>query len=289
MASPFDLGTASYSGNSTGILGADGVVFNADGTRLFVVGTSDVIYQYDFSTGFDIATASYSGIGFRVNGIDTSPEGLALNASGTKLYIAGNTGNRIYELDLNSAVFAETAANNGQVDGSLVVSLVGETFTNTGGTLMFGSDYNMTGLPAGLTPTLSVAADGLSATLSLAGTAAANENSDDVSDLQFTFSNSAFAGNDAASVVNAIAATTGLGIDFQDNLKSAIYSAPVTVGTAALNDSFDVSPQDQGLTGMSFNTDGTRMYIVGLDGDNIYQYDLSPAYDVSTASAPDCL
>ena len=48
--------------------------------------------------------------------------------------------------------------------------------------------------------------------------------------------------------------------------------------------SFDVGDQDGNPNGLSFNDDGTKMYICGRNSDAAYQYSLSTAYDISTAS-----
>ena len=48
--------------------------------------------------------------------------------------------------------------------------------------------------------------------------------------------------------------------------------------------SFNLSSQDSAPTDISFNNDGTKMYMVGYGNDTIYQYSLSTAYAVSTAS-----
>jgi hypothetical protein len=48
--------------------------------------------------------------------------------------------------------------------------------------------------------------------------------------------------------------------------------------------SFSASSQETYGKGMTFNNDGTSMYIVGYTNDTVYQYSLSTAYDVSTAS-----
>jgi len=50
-------------------------------------------------------------------------------------------------------------------------------------------------------------------------------------------------------------------------------------------DSFDVSGQDTGPTGVTFSSDGTKMFVVGSTGDAVYVYTLSTPFDVSTASA----
>jgi sugar lactone lactonase YvrE len=48
--------------------------------------------------------------------------------------------------------------------------------------------------------------------------------------------------------------------------------------------SFSVSSEETFPTGLSFKTDGTKMYVMGTFNDNINQYSLSTPWDVSTAS-----
>ena len=50
------------------------------------------------------------------------------------------------------------------------------------------------------------------------------------------------------------------------------------------NKVFSTSSEESVPVGGSFNSNGTKMYIVGVSGDAVYQYTLSTAYDVSTAS-----
>ena len=46
----------------------------------------------------------------------------------------------------------------------------------------------------------------------------------------------------------------------------------------------DVSPQDSNPYAIFFKSDGTKMYMVGITNDSVYQYSLSTAWDLSTAS-----
>ena len=50
------------------------------------------------------------------------------------------------------------------------------------------------------------------------------------------------------------------------------------------NKSFDVSSQETKPAGLHFKPDGSKMYVSGYGTDAVYQYSLSTAYDVSTAS-----
>jgi hypothetical protein len=48
--------------------------------------------------------------------------------------------------------------------------------------------------------------------------------------------------------------------------------------------SFSISTQESSPNGVTFKEDGTKMYIIGTSGDDINQYSLSTAWDISTAS-----
>ena len=50
------------------------------------------------------------------------------------------------------------------------------------------------------------------------------------------------------------------------------------------NVSFYVGGQESQPTGVSFKSDGTKLYIVGKNTDTCYQYSLSTAFDITTAS-----
>ena len=57
------------------------------------------------------------------------------------------------------------------------------------------------------------------------------------------------------------------------------------LSTASYNDAtIDISGQEGGSQGISFKSDGTKMYIIGTSSDMVHQYSLSQAWNVSTAS-----
>ncbi len=59
------------------------------------------------------------------------------------------------------------------------------------------------------------------------------------------------------------------------------------VSTASYVDSFDISSQETQPFGLAFNTDGTKMFVVGKAGADVYEYSLSTGFDVSTAEFVD--
>ena len=56
------------------------------------------------------------------------------------------------------------------------------------------------------------------------------------------------------------------------------------ISTASYSTSFSLSGQIISITGLFFKDDGTKMYTIGYSSRDINEYDLSTAWDISTAS-----
>lgn len=56
------------------------------------------------------------------------------------------------------------------------------------------------------------------------------------------------------------------------------------ISTASYSQSFDISAQETAVTSFLFKPDGFKMYVTGSANDAVFEYDLSSAWDVSTAS-----
>lgn len=61
-------------------------------------------------------------------------------------------------------------------------------------------------------------------------------------------------------------------------------STPFNINTVAATTTKDVSAQDTNPMDVKLSADGTKMYFLGTENENVYQYSLSTAYNVSTAS-----
>ena len=57
------------------------------------------------------------------------------------------------------------------------------------------------------------------------------------------------------------------------------------VSTAVINQNLSITATDNNPQGLYFNTDGTKMFFSGGQNDTVYEYSLSSAWDISTASA----
>jgi 6-phosphogluconolactonase (cycloisomerase 2 family) len=74
---------------------------------------------------------------------------------------------------------------------------------------------------------------------------------------------------------------TGAGTDAVNEFD---LSTAWDVSTAAIFQSFSVAAQDNNPTALFFKPDGLKMYVIGSQNDLVYEYNLSTAWDVSTAT-----
>jgi 6-phosphogluconolactonase (cycloisomerase 2 family) len=86
---------------------AQGLSFKADGTRMYVVGTNDVLYEYSLSTAWDISSASYNNVNKTLS-TNGGPTDLFFKPDGTKFYVAEP--NYVYEYSLSTAWNITTAS-----------------------------------------------------------------------------------------------------------------------------------------------------------------------------------
>ena len=216
---PYDISGATYDSKvfnaGSQESAAEGLAFNADGTKMFIVGSgSDTVYEYNLTTAFDISTAAYNSVSFSVASQETTPGGLDFSPDGTKMYIAGYTNDTVFQYTLSTAFDLSTASYSGlSFDVSAQENGLQTVVFNPAGSKMY-----------------------------IRG-----------------FTNNTF---------------------FQYSL-----STPHNVSTASY-DSVSFTPTAQGSQPISlaFNADGTKCFVANGDTDAIFQYSLSSAYNVGTAS-----
>ncbi len=215
---PYDLTAASASGDELGVNEESpaGMAFNDDGTKLFVIGfSSDDVVEYTLTTGYDLTTATASGDELSVNTGDSAPHGMAFNGDGTKLFVIGNSDDKIVEYTLTTG-------------------------------------YDLT-------------------------TASGPEDELDVSDELSRPYGMAFNGD-------------GTKLFVIGNLDDKVVEYTLTTGydlttASASVFEFSVANEESSPEGLSFNDDGTRLFVIGSDDDAVVEYTLTSGYDLTTASA----
>ncbi len=260
---------------SANVLNAESLVITKDGKYMYVIDSttgSQSIDRYNFSTPFEVDTLSYSQT-LSITTIITSPRGIFINDDGTRILVSDAGGDLIHNWYLPTPY-----------------SLTGSIWGNIKIKQVYGTSSTFTGL--------------------------------DLSPHGFTFSNDGmkmyFVGTDldriyqynlstAWDVTTASFASKTLSVSAKDTEPRAIsissdgtkiyvigqssdsvhqynMSTAWEVDTATFSSTFSISSQEGSPTGIFFKPDGTKMYIVGTGNDTVYQYTLSSAWDISTAS-----
>lgn len=99
------------------------IFFKPDGLTMFLLGfSSDDVFQYTLSTAFDISTAVYATKSFSASTEDTAPRGMFVKSDGTKVYLAGDTNNTIYQYTLSTPWDASTGTYD-----TVSISVAGQT------------------------------------------------------------------------------------------------------------------------------------------------------------------
>jgi len=251
------------------------ITFNQDGTKMytcsFVNGGS--IFQYTLSTAFDLSTASYDNIVFSISGQEGSPQDVAFSTDGTKMYVVGKSTDSVYQyttlfftLPTNVNHTAITTASTNTEFWTDINSMTADDSVNDGAVYYAVSTDDRT--------TWSIIDDteGVrNIVRDNAGTWEVNDASDYGTETWVASSeNDEFYALEEAVDID----TAQFSFDVGYSIGAASYDSV----------SFDVSGQDGDPQGIAFNTDGTKMYMVGSSNDSVYQYTLNTAFDLSTAS-----
>jgi sugar lactone lactonase YvrE len=310
LSTAWDLSTASYSSKSFSVasqatLPTD-VNFNDDGTKMFVQClNTDFVYQYSLSTAWDVSTASYDSVSFSTVSQEINPYACTFGDSGTKMYVVGNSTDTIYQYSTSTTTYSTTFdCENANVFETELEGNTTVVFSNppASGTPVPSTSYDIA--EATVVTTLDISSqenqvqalfvkpDGTS--LYIVGSG-----SDTVYQYNFTtafdLSTASYASKSFSITAQEPAPTSlffksdgtkmyVLGGN-QDSVFQYSLSTAWDVSTASYDSvSFSVSSQDTSPGDLTFSSDGTKMYVLGRTNDSVYQYTLSTAWDVSTAS-----
>jgi sugar lactone lactonase YvrE len=127
LSTVFDVSTASYTQNfsiSSQETQPTGIAFNSVGTKMFIIGvTGQDVNEYTLSTGFNVSTASFSGITFSVATQETSPQAVVFNTTGTNFYVLGASGDDINQYAVSQTTFV-TTVKAGQAVSATTINLM---------------------------------------------------------------------------------------------------------------------------------------------------------------------
>ena len=240
-----------------------GITGTASGTISFTgASTGTVVTQ----GAWEVAGASYGGVSFNVSGQDPSPNDVTFSADGTKMYVVGTASDTVFQYSLSTAWDVGTASY-----GGISFSVGSQEGTPAG--LHFSADGTKMYVVGPIATTV------FQYTLSTAwnvGTASYSGTSFSVGSQETFPTDLTFSADGTKMYVVGSTADTV----FQYSLSTAW-----DVGSASYSSlSFSVSGQEVIPHGVAFSVDGTKMYVVGTVSDRVFQYTLSTAWDVSSAS-----
>ncbi len=270
LSTAWDVSTASYLQNFSVAAQETvptGIFFKPDGTKMYVIGTvGDDVNEYDLSTAWDVSTASYLQ-NFSVAAQETTPTGIFFKPDGLKMYVIGRTGDDVNEYDLSTAWDVTSASYLQNFSVAAQETVPTGIFFKPDGLKMYVIGYAG---DAVFSYTLSTAWD-----VSAASFDFPTEGYFSVS-AQETNPTGIFFKPDGTKMY--VIGTTG------DDVNEYDLSTAWDVSTASYLQNFSVAAQETAPQGVFFKPDGTKMYVIGNTGDDVNEYDLSTAWDVTSAS-----
>ena len=241
------------------------IVFSSDGTKMYTVGdgVTHMVFQHTLSTAWDISTAHYASKSFYIGTQDLTPEGLAFSSDGTKMYVVGSSTDYVYQYTLSTAWDVSTASYSSKSKATGELTPSGITF-NSDGTKMY-----------------IIGNTGDTVRYFILSTAW------DISTANFSTSYSV--STQVAVAEGLYFSSDGTGMYVIDSTSDSVYqyilSTAWDISTASYGSkTISVATQDLIPNGISFSSDGTKMYMIGDSNNVAYQYTLATAWDVSTAT-----
>jgi sugar lactone lactonase YvrE len=292
MSTAWDITTLSYNNKTKSITGQRGtdMTFSSDGLTMFIsdVFGSGTLKYFSLGTAWDISTINTTGTTFTNPALTNStPQAINFSKSGTKLYMADGT--KIYEQDTGyGEVFSSTDVGKrvvGNSGSTIITSTAGAyksvtAFADTSAISSWqlfgtegkadGSGIELSGFQNGY-DIANASYDNVSFSLQAQDSASAPQNT-------FTGPKSLRFNNDGTKMY--FVAGNSLDHIFEYDLSTAW-----DLSSASYNNSnLVVTSQTSQPAGIEFSSDGTKLFLIDTDQDKIWKYNLSTAWDLSSAS-----
>ena len=240
-------------GGNIGIAGALQIAgLDSNDLVSIVSTTTGATTTIDFS-GASTFTGSYLSI--KDNKLTDNSTGIVLPLNPANSINAGNTlGWFGGSLTFSTTTYTEAVANNGSIGNSIFITLTGDSFATTSGTLLSGVDFTTTNVPAGLSVVIT-ATSATSAVMTLTGNATLHTNAQDIANLGVTFLDTAFATGPASYISSST--VTDITVDFV-NPPQLTYSTS-TFQESTANDGTIPTVSTVVLTGDTFTASSGPM------------------------------
>ena len=262
LAFGFDIAGASYDGSSSAFDYSstcdrvEAVHFNPDGTKLFLLNyQDDTIYQFTLSTGYDLTTASYDSVSFSVNSKEAYPLALTFNPTGTRMFVTGFGSNSVHQWNLTTGFsLASTNVTFSKSYSAGTTAPSGLAF-NSDGSKLFIVDQ---GASADHIEVHSLPTNYDLGSASQDSTIFSVYNQDQTPEaIEFS--------SDGKKLVMLGSATDKV---YLYTLTSAYDLSTISYS----NISYSVAGEETSPSGLAFNADGNKMFVVGTVSDKLHRY-----------------
>jgi sugar lactone lactonase YvrE len=216
--------------------------------------------------GWDLRLVYYTGNSFSVAAQETTPQALAFSSDGFTMFVVGDVNGTVYQYTLTTARDVSTAsyASKSHSVAAQDSAPTGLAFSSDGFKMFVVGTTNDTVYQYTLTTAWDVS------------TASYASKSFSVAAQETTPQGLAFSSDGFTMFVVG---------DTNDTVYQYTLTTAWDVSTASYaSKSFSVAAQDTVPLGLAFSSDGFTMFVVGFTNDTVYQYTLTTAWDVSTAS-----
>ena len=283
LTTAYDISTASYDDVSFDLSSIDtnpfGLAFSNDGSRMYVLGSDDFVYQFDtvqypIDTSFDLGGATYDSVtnGTTISTNDNDSRKLFFKPDGTKVFVIGNGSGKIWEYPMTTPWDISTmGTSTANLDLTTYAANVRGGFFKPDGTRFYSG--HLTNDTVGewiLSTPWDVSTMAFQTPIADYEIELTDVGS--LEDIEFS--------SDGTKLIVADLSTN-------PKIKSFTLSTAWDVTTATYDGdsaSFDFTTYSSSNPhGIRFNSDGTVLYVVlNSPGAIVIAYSLSTAYDVST-------
>ncbi|MBA7475201.1 hypothetical protein ES707_10567 [subsurface metagenome] len=229
------------------------VHFKPDGTKMYIAGSDgSSIDEYDLGTQWDVTTAVYRAE-ISVVTKEVRPRSVCFKPDGTKMYTIGTDGDSVDEYDLGTPWDVTTAVYVHEFDVGVKEIVPRGLYFKPDGTKMY-----------------TIGSDGVTVDEYDLGT-------------QWDVTTAVY----RAGISVAVKETIPEGLDFKpdgtkmytigsngDTVDEYDLGTQWDVTTAVYRAEISVAAKDSSPRGVTFKPDGTKMYVVGSQGDTVDEYDL---------------
>ena len=231
--------------------------------------------EYELSTPFDASTLTFVDATL-ISAQETSPTGIAFSSDGAKMFVIGDTGKDVNEYDLSSVYPIAVAGTYVPPPPTFVSS--GLDFTTGNLTITFSEEIDA----ANVVPAKIHVRESGNYTHGVTLTVTELDTAADGIVISFTLNATHF---EAVAAMTAPELTIDPGA-VRDTSGSLIVGT-FEASTASFVTATSISLQETTPTDIAFSSDGAKMFVIGLVGNDVNEYELSTPFDASTRTFVD--